>query len=380
MMSRQQPSNDVTVIIGGNAWGGWQDVRITRGCERIPSSFDIGATERYPGQVAKVAIDPGSPCQVMIGTDRVITGYIDRVLPALSGENHVVRLQGRSKVEDLVDCSITNDDVAGLQMPLTDLLSVAVKVSKPFGITARSTTGDNIPVQIDGVPTPQFIGVTLGETPYDLIERLARYLQILVYDDTDGNLVLAKVGAEGSMASGFAQGVNVQRASGALSMDQRYSKYIPSILTYQVLQFKGMGEVQFPPVVDKGVPRYRPLYVVSEQISADHPLAVDRASWEMSRRYGRSQAVRVTCDSWRDSAGKLWQPNAYANVNIPALKLTPTAPWIISEVTFARDEHEGTTAELELMPPQAFAQEPIILNPFGWYQDPNSAPTSGGPA
>jgi prophage tail gpP-like protein len=36
---------------------------------------------------------------------------------------------------------------------------------------------------------------------------------------------------------------------------------------------------------------------------------------------------------------------------------------LISEVTYKRDAN-GTTADLVIMPPEAFYQEPIILNPI----------------
>ncbi|HBA7856924.1 TPA: hypothetical protein J1Z58_005052, partial [Escherichia coli] len=46
--------------------------------------------------------------------------------------------------------------------------------------------------------------------------------------------------------------------------------------------------------------------------------AQQAVNWEMNRRYGRSMALNVTVDSWRDSAGTLWQPNTFVPVSIPA--------------------------------------------------------------
>ncbi len=160
-------------------------------------------------------------------------------------------------------------------------------------------------------------------------------------------------------------------------MDQRFSAYLPAILSYQQFGDLGAGGTQFPPVLDPTVPRYRPLYVISEQVTLSQPLAVQRAKWEMARRYGRSQAITVVCDNWYDSAGTLWQPNAFATVNAPALKIAPTTPWVISAVTYSRSLQGGTTAQLTLMPKQAFTQEPIILLPFGWYDKGAGVPPGG---
>ncbi len=127
----------------------------------------------------------------------------------------------------------------------------------------------------------------------------------------------------------------------------------------------GTGLLSLTPAYDNGVPRFRPLIVVSEQAVYGQSLAEQRAQWERARRYGRSQAVRLTCDSWRDGAGKLWTPNFFAPVDLPALKINSVS-WIVGEVTFSRNEGRGTVAELTLMPKEAFSVEPSGELLFDW--------------
>ena len=125
---------------------------------------------------------------------------------------------------------------------------------------------------------------------------------------------------------------------------------------------------------DPGVPRYRPMLIPSEQgdatITTDqggdgqpYPVTRQRVQWEINRRAGRSQVIELTCDSWRDTGGLLWAVNTLAPVSLPALKATPSEPWLIVEVVFRRDE-SGPHADIVLMPPGAFAPEPIVLNPI----------------
>jgi prophage tail gpP-like protein len=40
---------ELTVKTGGQFFGGWQRISVTRGVELCPSHFDITLTERYPG-------------------------------------------------------------------------------------------------------------------------------------------------------------------------------------------------------------------------------------------------------------------------------------------------------------------------------------------
>jgi prophage tail gpP-like protein len=371
------PSNKVTLIAGGQALTGWQSIRVTRSLDRVPGDFEIALTEKYPGQAAAVVVNPGDPCALMLGSDSVITGFVDRYNPSFSPRGHQVRIFGRSKCEDIVDCSISPSALNGMSMTTTSLQLLAQQLASPYGITVSSLTGNSIPVSAIG-GGPLTFSAILTETPYEIIERVARYAGVLAYDGTDGNLILANVGTS-TMATGFQQGQNVEAADVSFSMDQRFQEYLPVLMSSNMFGSQGQGGVTYAPAFDKGVKRFRQLIVVSEQFAISQQFAQQRIQWEMARRAGRSQAVRLVCDSWRDQAGTLWTPNAFAPINLPALKLTPKVPWIIGEVTFHRDE-DGTHAELLLMPKEAFTPEPTILTPFFWDPTNGPPPTGGGGA
>jgi prophage tail gpP-like protein len=360
------PDNTVSLVIKGQAFAGWQAVNVTRGVERCPSSFDLAVTERYPDQPSQIDIRPFDPCQVMIGGDLVLTGWVDRYAGDYSASAHSIRIQGRSLCEDIVDCAAV---IEGAQISGASALALAQQLAAPYRVAVTSLAGD-------GPAIPQF-NVTLGETPYEIIERVTRYAAMLAYDGTDGNLVLAQAGGGGTMASGFVQGANIQGASVVFSGDERFSKYIAVMMSTDKLSDLGTGGNLIGTVLDDTVPRFRQRVIASEQIPNGLSLALARANWEKARRIGRSQAVRVTCDSWRDSAGRLWTPNALAPISIPALKLTPAEPWVIGEVSYVIDDERGTVADLMLMPKSAFEPEPNVLQLFDW-QVGNELSTLGG--
>jgi prophage tail gpP-like protein len=211
----------------------------------------------------------------------------------------------------------------------------------------------------------------LTETPFEIIERVARYAALLVYDDAGGMLELSRAGST-SMASGFSQGINVQEAYVTFTMDERYSS-IETVIQSAATLFTDPGDpnataelglqaVQGGLAIDPGVPRPRPLILVAEQGDLNWKIAQQRCQWEVARRTGRSQQIRVVCDSWFDSAGALWRKNSLAPINLPACKVT-NAQWLIGSVSFIRDE-SGTHADVMLMPAEAFLPEPIILQPY----------------
>lgn len=342
---------DVTLMLGSTnqTISGWTSVRITRGIERCPSDFDIGLTELYPGEVDDLVVQAGDPCTVQIGGDTVITGYVDRFIPGIEADKHTIRIVGRGMCADLVDCAAEWDNG---QISGSSILGIAQKLAAPYGISVSSA--------VSGLPAiPQF-NMMIGETAWEIIERIARFSQVLAYDLPDGSLYLSQVGTT-QAASGFVQGQNVERAQIEYSMDQRFSVYKAFIQSMSVLGDLGDGGNLLATVNDPNCARHRERVIISEGGGLGNNIAIARATWEMNRRAGRSTVVSVEVDSWRDSAGTLWAPNTLAPIHLPKLKLQDQI-WLISEVTFRRDER-GTGADLVIMAPQAFNPEPILLQP-----------------
>lgn len=355
--------DDLTLICGpaGSArkLSGWTSIRVTRGLERLPADFEIGMTERFPGEVSSIAISPGDFAKVMIGADLVLTGYVDVVLPSISGRAHEIRVLGRGKCQDLVDCSA---EWAGGQISGATVLGIAQKLVAPYGtkgiaeskITVTGT-GEEI-----GPVIPQF-SLLWGETPFEVIERICRYRGLLAYDGPDGNLILSRVGT-GKSASGFSQGINVQAAQAAYRMDERFSDIITRFLPVSLFDDAGDGGDIEAHVTDAQVPRHRLKYIITESSIPGLDIGKLRAQWEIARRFGRGLRVSLTADSWRDSAGALWAINTLAPLSLPILKIDKVS-WTIAEVSFLRDE-QGTRAELSLMPPEAFTVAPPPPLPF----------------
>lgn len=356
-----QTPDEIAIVIGGNRIVGWESASITRSVEAFPNSFTVTAADQFPDDATKATVFPSGPgekCQIFIGSDLILTGYVDRYAINIGGGRHDVTIAGRGICEDLVDCSAdlrNNPAVTGGTITASNALDLAQKLCGAQKIAARLGSGVTDP----GKPI-NALTVALGETPYEIIERVARYSQFLVYEDENGALVLDHVGTD-SMASGFTMPGNIEGASSTLSFDQRFSQYI--IVWNSVAQYSEVNPLtnQSAIAVDETMPPSRPRVriIVSEQYDPSLDLAQARANWEKARRIGRSQAINLTCDSWRDTSGTLWQPNKLAPINASALKIL-NASWIIGTVTFRKDA-SGTHADLVLMPPDAFSPEPAPL-------------------
>ncbi len=349
---------DLFLTAGGRTISGWKSIRVTRGIERCPNDFDISMTEHYPpGDSEDVVVQPGDACQVRLGDDLVITGYVNRVHPTITPTSHTIRVAGRGKCQDLVDCAAVwpNGQISG-----SSVLGISRKLAKPYSISVTSDIAEEVALK----PIPQ-VNLINSETSWDIIERICRFRRLLPYELPDGNLFLTRISSK-SMASGFIQGQNVQRASVEYGDDHLFSEYMVYLMSTAML-----GEVHDPITIiavekDPLVARFRKMGIIAEgggQAGLD--VAKQRASWERSRRRSRASQLHITTDSWRDSAGTLWTPNKLVDVYLPSLH-TPSAPvakWTIGEVTYNFNEN-GTTADLVLMPPEAFLPQPIMLQSY----------------
>ncbi|MGX9965558.1 phage baseplate assembly protein [Roseomonas sp. F4] len=370
--------DDVVLLVDGQLLSGWQEIRIGVGIERMPSDFELVVTDRYPGKPA-VPLQPGMDCVIKIGADTVITGYVDRYTISLSKRGGTqIRVTGRGRCQDLVDCS------AYLRGSANQILSapsaqVIAQLAAIYGVQVEARAGP-------GAVVPQF-NVILTETAWDIIDRIARHSEFLAYEGPDGRLVLARLGTE-RMASGFKEGANVEEASISRTHDKRYSLYEAVFMPIETLaQFDRAAQPDFNTrarafdvTIGADAPgqgrRFRPLIVIAETLQNGVDIAQRRVEWERARRFGRSQAVEILADSWRDAAGALWQPNRLARVQLPTLKL-PEVEWLISEVSFERGR-QGTHARLTLMPREAFQPQPVYLTPFDW-QVQDALRQGGGP-
>jgi len=373
--------DDVTIQVGSNRFVGWQNVTITRSCESMPNNWSLTASAEFLQGAALAGTRPGQSCLIYIGSDLVITGKIDRRSIPIDARNHQVTLSGRGITRNLVDCSadLLNDPgIRGGQINGANALDVAAKLCKAYGITARSAVTDL------GIAIPSF-QVPLGETPYQIIESVARYAGYLVYEDVFGRLVLDRIGTS-QHASGFTLPGNVEAINGERSVDGRFSTYV--VVYSGVDQTADLGGLanRRATILDDTLGEYRLRIIVSEQIAPtpagqqtidNDAIAKQRANWEKARRIGRSQGASITCDSWHDSQGTLWTPNWLATIDAPAADIS-NATWIIGSLTFRKDM-SGTHTDLILMPPDAFSPEPNPLNLFD-AELTNAPQTSQAPA
>ena len=122
------PAGDIlSLTIDGRTYAGWTDIRVSRGLDRCATDFDISVSERWGATSQAWPIKPYSECVISIGRDPIMTGYVDAYDPSLDADSHHVRVRGRSRTQDLIDCT---PDIKSGQFAGYTLEAIAVRSAR----------------------------------------------------------------------------------------------------------------------------------------------------------------------------------------------------------------------------------------------------------
>lgn len=331
---------DIILTVNGRNYGGWKEATITRSLDAVAGKFDLVSMDKWEVAAQRWTIFPGDACSIAIDGVTLITGYVDKAGPSYDPESHGIKILGRDKTADLVDCSavVKSNELRGLT-----LAGIAAAVAKPFGIGVKS--------QVDSGPAFPVFAIQPAETAWEAIERAARQRFMVVTTDGIGNAVIADIGTVRAVDS-LIEGENIKAASAEYDYSQRFSEYI----------VKGQAAARndgWEPAVaavesratDPNVKRYRPKIINAETQASDGS-ASNRAQLEAASRAGKSTKITVTVQGWTMSNGELWPLNGIIRIRSPLLSIDEDV--LISEVAFKVSDSNGITTDLQLTRPDAY--------------------------
>ncbi len=335
--------NTVALRVDGRDFSGWKSVQVTRGLEQVASSFVLQSRPAFPGDDNPVQIRPGSACEILIGDDTVLTGYVDDVSPRYDKKQHVLSVTGRSKVADLVDCSATaepgqwrNQTLAQIARALAATYSVeVVAAADPAAVIPR-------------------VVAQTGESVVAVLERAARLRAVILTDDAQGRLVLTQAGTD-EASDALEQPGNILAGAGRFSAADLYTDYVCKG------QHVGSDEVYaesaaapFGEASDTTLSRTRTLVLPAEQ-GADIDRCKTRATWEAATRAGKASGAVYTVAGWRQRDGSLWEHNRLVRVKDSLLAIDGTL--LIVSVTLSIGD-TGAYASLAVAPAAGYQPLP----------------------
>lgn len=325
----------IEVSVAGVRYSGWQRGSVQLTMSELANNFEleyVASGKRAQDR----ALFAGDQVDVRVGGHSVIVGYVDTADDEDAPDDVRMRVGGRSKTADLVDCSAVHESYSGLTA-----LQIAERVARHFGIAVRAE-GDV------GEKFPHF-SVQKGETAADAITRATQARGLYPFA-VGGDLVLARAG-ELRAATQLVRGqAPLERTARSDSWYSRYSEYVFRGQVRGTDERHGKAAAHLvQSVKDPAITRYRPLLI---QVEAHGPGDL-RTKAEVARNQRIGQAQRITAQviGHLMADGTPWRPNLRVSIDNPMLNVK--AELLIATVRMRFGESEAMT-ELELMPPEAF--------------------------
>ncbi|MFH0021765.1 phage baseplate assembly protein [Pseudomonas fluorescens] len=336
--------NAVSLTVDGLDYSGWKSVEISAGLEDQARSFNLGITWKWAGRLEPLPIKNGAKCQVRIGDDLVLTGWVFSTPISYDHQQITTGVGGRSLTADLVDCAAVNKPG---QWNNQSVLAIVSALAAPYGIRVRSEIPEGAKLS-DHTIEP-------GETVFESIDRLLTLFRVFSTDDAKGMAVLAKPGSEVRAFDAIEVGKNILTGDAGLD-------FSPVFAEYQVLGQKSGTDEEFgeqaaevsASQTDPRVTRKR-VMIIQESGQMTNELAMARANWERGSRMGKALTATYTVQGWRQSNGALWKHNSLARVIDPIIGFDRIM--LIARVTYTLND-SGMITTLEVGPPDAYEPEP----------------------
>ncbi len=330
-------SSDVALEVNGIEYVGWEEVKISRSMETAAASFEVSVFDRWEANSEPWPIFDFDEVRVYIGSDLIIDGYVDKVSFSIDATSHGMRVSGRDRTADLVDCSVMARPGTFKNKKLEDLAQI---LAAPFGV--------KVVTDQDTGPVISVFTVLPGEKVHETISRAAIAKNFLVTSAFSGRLAITRSGEKRAFDS-IAEGVNLLSGESDASSVERFSDYTVEG------QCGGQGNNGLKGTYhDAGVPRYRPLMINAEQ-KATSEYVNGRAQWEARARAAKARSASVTVVGFRQSDGSLWQTNRI--VSVTSLSLGLFEDFLVGEVSFSESSSTGQTTTLKLVRPDAYTSE-----------------------
>lgn len=338
--------NDLIELrVDGKKFGGWKRISIQRSIEQIAGGFVLEVSHRWPGVDIPIGLREGLPCEVWINNDLVITGYIDDYEPEVTESSSYIRVEGRDKTGDLVDCSAIHKTGQWRGATLKQIVS---DIAAPFGIKVQ------ISPNLDQGETFKSFSLEDGEKAFEAIDRACRLRAVLCTSTPAGEVLLTHAGTAAAGAA-IEEGVNARRFKARHTWKERFSEVTLKAQTPGDDHDFGAAAAQLKASAkDPEINRYRPLIVMADH-STDSASLQDRAAWEVKVRMGRGKRGTCTLVGWRTGkdgiGGELWQPNTTTPMKSERMNLDQTMLIVGCQYNLSE---QGATTEITFARPEAF--------------------------
>lgn len=344
----------VTLKVAGSEWRGWEEAAFDDFFgAALCSRMTITLSDRWRAEFAARPITTGQKYELWLGDELRQTGWVYRVNPGYGPTRHGIRISGRDLTSDLVDCSATTHLQDAARTKKAAAGTVGSWTNRKLEDIARDLCAEfNVAVVAGddtGAPIAQ-ARLQIGETPFQILEKLCRSRKVWLASTVRGELTFLKASTE-RLDGVLKRGIDIEEADADYSDEGRFSTYIGKG------QQRGSDTIDpeqaahvSAEVDDPSITRRRPLIVQGEDQQNGETLA-DRVRNEMNKRIGDSRSIKVRVAGSRMKDGRVWPTNR--RIAVQDDWLGADGVYTIERASFdiGKERHATT---LTLVPPEKF--------------------------
>ena len=330
--------DQVKVLINKKEFVGWQSMSLSRSISGLATSFNLQATDSWSDKNT-VRFLPQDTIEIYINSKKVLTGFLDSYSTSIGTQGRSISLSGRSLTGDLVDSS----HIGQSEFSSVSLEGLVRKLCEPFGIELAS-------VEVDTGANISNLKIESGVSVFEVLKKEGAKKGFLFHTNVDGQIEILKIG-ERRAALSLVEGKNLISSSIQMSTQDRFSDYI-------VKGSAGAGkEIKPYKIKDSEFSRYRPK-VIKATGKSDRSILKKRAEWEVEIRKAKSSSINVSIPNWFDDDGNLIEENTIVNFVSPMSFIDEDL--LVTSVNYSLST-SGQSCSLELIPPNAFIQQPVAV-------------------
>ena len=331
-----EPRRELTLLVNGQAHADWE-------------SFDVDSDLMIPADAWRVtvglprgdvppAVAPGTPCELRIGDETVMTGRVDAVEHEVSKRSHTLTLMGRDGAAVLVDCS-----APVFTARQTTLAEIVAQMVRPLGVT-------KVRIDAETQYTREKINVEPGDTAWNALQHAAEANGLWPYFAPDGTLIVGgpdyaqpPVGTLSLRRGDAAIDNNILSISRRDDIADRFSEVTVLGQTHGTAVAAGRHNLK-DTARDAGVTWYRPKIIIDHEAD-NSAIALARARKAVAdgRILGFTLDIKVQGFHVPET-GRLWQPGQRVEIVSEPHKISGV--YFLMGRRFRLSRNEGSVTEL----------------------------------
>ncbi len=279
-----------------------------------------------------------SNARVYIGGELKMNGTLYGVKPTLNSSQRGKDLEGWSFTADAIDSSMKPP----YEVSKTTLRQRAESLIEVFGISVIWDIDDDLKFdKMTASPT---------ETVFSHLLKYAKQRGVLISSTPAGDLLFTRANVDGVSVGTIQEGLQ-----GELEYTAKFDGR-KRFNSYKAIGQSPKNSAKFEVAKDDQVPKSRML-TFNNPDSTEGDLKT-AAEWKRSSQLSEALTIPFTATSFYGPNDKQWEENTIVTVKSPVLSIPDGFNFLIKRVAF-KNNSNGKTAQLSLVPPQVYSGKPI---------------------